>query len=166
MTEEGEQYSPERIYTKSTDGRGHSERATVNLPPDLLAGLGRMIASKLIPEYRTTADFVRDSVMHRLKFWEDRIEHGWEPALTSARALEEIESRKAELMGRRSAIKALEELVTYAVEERDLTMLSTATDSARHYAEVFGKPWADELEEIATRAEKNARDLRALRAVK
>lgn len=59
-------YSVDAFYTRSTDGNGVSETKYVKLPPSLLAGIGDLVASRVIPEYRTEADVIRDAVYHRL----------------------------------------------------------------------------------------------------
>lgn len=59
-------YSVDAFYTRSTDGNGVSETKYVKMPPSLLAGIGDLVASKVIADYRTEADFIRDAVYHRL----------------------------------------------------------------------------------------------------
>lgn len=59
-------YSIDKFYTGSSDGKGHTTRMRVSIPPSVAALIGAVIESKRIPQYRRFTDFVRDAVQHRL----------------------------------------------------------------------------------------------------
>lgn len=58
-------YDPSHFYIKSTDGRGHGEKMSLTVPPEILGRIQAMIETRKFP-YRTTHDFIRDAVLHRL----------------------------------------------------------------------------------------------------
>lgn len=58
-------YDPSHFYVRSTDGRGHGEKMSLTVPPDLLGRVQALIESRKFP-YRTTHDLMRDALLHRL----------------------------------------------------------------------------------------------------
>jgi hypothetical protein len=63
---ESNEYSPDKFYTKSTDGRGNSELIQVKVSPFVYGLLAEIIESPDFPDYRTKADLIRDALVHRL----------------------------------------------------------------------------------------------------
>lgn len=59
-------YSPSKFYTGSSDGHGKQGSVRFNCPPALLAEVQHLVQSGIIPAYRTTNDFFRDAMFHRL----------------------------------------------------------------------------------------------------
>ena len=57
-------YDQGKIYTRATDGHGHSEILHAKLSPSLMAVVRE--ACQKVPEYRTYADVVRDALIHRM----------------------------------------------------------------------------------------------------
>jgi hypothetical protein len=66
-------YSPHHLYTGSTDGKGNSHEVRVRIPPTVAGQIASMIEQRAVPGYRTGADFVRDAIIHRLKFLVDEM---------------------------------------------------------------------------------------------
>ena len=63
-------YSPDRFYCQSTDGRGHGEEMRVKFPPALMGRLQAMFESARHPQYKTKADVVRDALYHWMRYRE------------------------------------------------------------------------------------------------
>lgn len=60
----GRKYSPDRFYTKSTDGNGHYERIPqTKIPPTVEALIGELMGA-FPTEYKSQGDVVRDALMH------------------------------------------------------------------------------------------------------
>lgn len=57
-------YSPDKIYTRSTNGHDHSETLWVKVSPALMACIGEAIEK--VAGYRSKADVVRDALIHRM----------------------------------------------------------------------------------------------------
>lgn len=60
-------YTRNKFYTRSRDQFGATENQQIKFSPNTLGAISAIIASKQIPDYRTSSDFVRDAVIHRLK---------------------------------------------------------------------------------------------------
>jgi hypothetical protein len=72
--DEPHDYALTEFYCRSTDGRGHGGgKVQVQFPPLVLGELNALVASGMIPEYRTAQDVVRDAVYHRLRYLADAI---------------------------------------------------------------------------------------------
>ncbi len=73
--ESGQEYDPEKFYTRSKDKQGHSSTLRINLPDYLMANLAELVQSKAIPAYRTREDFVRDAIVHRYAWVVDQLQN-------------------------------------------------------------------------------------------
>lgn len=67
-------YSVDQFYCDATDGRGHSDNHRVRMKPQLSGEIGALVASGRIPEYSTPAAFIRDAVVHRLRWLAENID--------------------------------------------------------------------------------------------
>ncbi len=59
-------YSTEKFYTAATDGGGGSSLLHLKIPPSIAGEMGSLVAMRVLPDYRTSHDIVRDSLVHRL----------------------------------------------------------------------------------------------------
>lgn len=84
-------YDPNTFYTRATDGNGHDGNLQVKVSPALLGQITHILESRMIPDYRTRADVVRDAVIHRLRWLADEY-----PGSVNLADLE-IEQRQAEI---------------------------------------------------------------------
>ena len=66
-------YSPDKFYTRGSDGQGNSSVSHVRMAPEVVGEIQSIIERRVIPEYRTAADLIRDAVVHRLKYLEDNV---------------------------------------------------------------------------------------------
>lgn len=66
-------YSVDKFYTASRNKKGFGSTVRVTVSPELVAAIGKLIASRKIPEYTTPGDFYRDCLVHRLKYIEQKI---------------------------------------------------------------------------------------------
>ena len=57
-------YAKDKIYTRSTDGHGHSDPLYVKLSPALMAVVCEAVEK--VDGYRTKADVIRDALIHRM----------------------------------------------------------------------------------------------------
>jgi len=67
-------YKVEGIYPKSTDGNGHSELLHLKVSPNINARIAEVCKDE--PTYRSTHDFIRDAVVHRLHWYADQKKSG------------------------------------------------------------------------------------------
>lgn len=64
-------YSIDNFYTRSTDGRGHSENVQAKLSPAMIGEINALVHSRELPGYKTVQDFIRDACVHRAKYVSD-----------------------------------------------------------------------------------------------
>lgn len=84
-------YDPSNFYTRATDGNGHDGGLQVKVSPALLGQINHILESRIIPQYRTRADIVRDALIHRLRYLADE----YDGSVNLADL--EIEQRQAEI---------------------------------------------------------------------
>lgn len=61
------EYSPDKFYVKSTDGRGNSELLNLKMSPFEMGLLGELVESPDFPDYRRKGDVIRDALAHRMR---------------------------------------------------------------------------------------------------
>lgn len=65
-------YSPEKFYTKSTDGNGHYEQVSqTKISPNLDAFIAEVM-EQYSTQYKSRGDLVRDAIMHRIVYLRDQ----------------------------------------------------------------------------------------------
>lgn len=62
-----EHYDPDRFYTQGRDQQGHHSEARIQIPPQLMGEIARMIEDRRIPYYQSRQHFFRDAAYHRAK---------------------------------------------------------------------------------------------------
>lgn len=82
--------SPDEIYTRSTDQKGHFREIRVLVPPELHAQLHQIAHDPRLPGYRSAADFARDALVQRGAYWADHLE---DPELLRVVSAEAIRCR-------------------------------------------------------------------------
>lgn len=100
-------YDRNKLYTRSTDGQGHSATLYSKVSPALMHEIQALIQSRSIPELRTVADVVRDALIHRLHDYRDMLPPG---ALNLGHAIA-IEMRQAEIDKMRADREAWDRLI-------------------------------------------------------
>ena len=61
-------YDPRAFYTSSVDDGGNTKTIRASVPPAMYSELERLVQSGMIPAYGTKEAFVRDAMVHRLKW--------------------------------------------------------------------------------------------------
>ena len=59
-------YDPNKFYVRGTDVRGHGERLSGKIPPDVYGQIQQLVYSTDFPDYTMPMDFVRDAIVHHL----------------------------------------------------------------------------------------------------
>lgn len=67
-------YSPDSFFTRATDGNGHDTVMSLKVSPALMGEIQRLVQSRIIPQYRTHSDLVRDALIHRLRYLADEFD--------------------------------------------------------------------------------------------
>lgn len=66
-------YDPAKFYCKATDVKGHGERVSYKLPPDVYAQIMKLCYGIDFPDYESPPDFLRDAAVHHLARRMDQI---------------------------------------------------------------------------------------------
>jgi hypothetical protein len=59
-------YDPNKFYVRGTDVKGHGERISGKIPPDVYGQIQQLVYSLDFPDYTMPMDFVRDAIVHHL----------------------------------------------------------------------------------------------------
>lgn len=128
----GNQYDIDTIYTRSTDGKGHS----VNIQAPLSTNVHGQVAAIVGLEdtkYRSVQDFVRDAVAHRLRYWQEVMQSGrlrMLPGVEEMLATEAVMTAIADSRTRRTAAR------------------SAMTDSEKEISELISAGLLDEAQDL------------------
>lgn len=148
-------YDIAEFYTKATDGRGHSDNLRVRVKPEVAGEIAATVASGRIPDYTTPQDFIRDAIVHRLRWL---AEHADDAALTAKltetvrrTVIEETTSRYITL------IDSFEEFLTRtrdvcerALKWEDHHGVDRYLNDVEEYAENSRDPYASRLRAVVT----------------
>lgn len=130
---EDKAYSVEKFYTRSTDGNGNSETKYLKMSGPLLAGIGQLISTNAIPAYRSDADFIRDAVLHRLKYINEKIKNGdIESIVNRTIILAHVQAKQMEVAEYTAIIASYEETMQSCVEVEDWILLDELIDAAQN----------------------------------
>lgn len=147
---ENNEYSPDKFYTKSTDGRGNSEMLTIRATPFTFGLIAEMVESPDFPDYKTKADVIRDALAHLLHY---RREMAGDPvrmaslkrktAMLMAEA--QAERLKAEMEQEARFADALVDIMDVGVSSGNVTALGEAIDQAERALESLPFHLADKV---------------------
>lgn len=149
----GAGYSPDSFFTRATDGNGHDTTIHVKVSPALMAQITEVRESKDIPDYRTIADIVRDSVIHRLNYLSS---NGFTGAVDMGQL--ELEQKQAMLDKARDQrarwkmyLDDLDECVGAAIDSRDLDEAKYLLEESEVFEGVMSPSALGRLKEIMRR---------------
>lgn len=110
-------YDPWAFYTATYDERGHGERRTIKMPPNVAAKLDAIVGSLDFPQYPSLNAFSRDAHYHRLEF-----------LLANAGTSPEMKKQIKELLG----IIAMQEIE--ATSEARANLIASAKQALERFA--------------------------------
>lgn len=132
-------YSPDTIYTRSTDGHGHYEQLrNVKVSPAVYAVLSEMLARGDLPDYRTVADFVRDALLHRLHYISQNI-GSLAQVVNEEIVAAEMATRIARNRHRADTVRVYSEQLATLEQDGDYEAISEAVDSMSYIVD----EWSD-----------------------
>lgn len=118
-------YNREAFYTAARDGAGNSETKYLKISGSVLGQVGALVSGRLIPAYKTEADFIRDAIIHRLHDVGEMIEDGRILAtINRAVKLDRIQQRQVELQEFAAIIATHEEAMQQCVVSEDAMLLA------------------------------------------
>lgn len=125
-------YSVDGFYTRSTGpNKEPGETKYLKISPTILGAISKVIYSRDFPSYRTDADFIRDALVHRLKYINTLLQDGGiEKQLGTHVKLSRIEARALEMAEMEQMLNLHEETMRTAVESGDTEFLRELLDDA------------------------------------
>lgn len=121
----GPNYSPDTIYTRASDPQGHSKLIHVPISTHLHGEIKALVEGKYFPELRTYGDVVRDALVHRVRYYIDRmkaegkatgrLESAWAADVRSA----EIDAIREKHKAWRKLIEDLDSTLHTLIEQGD-----------------------------------------------
>lgn len=117
-------YSRENFYTGARDGAGNSETKYLKVSGSILGQIGSLVSQRLIPAYKTEADFIRDAIVHRLHEIGEMVDDGVIIATVNRTVkLDRIQQRQVELQEFAAIIHSHEEVMAQCVQSSDDLLL-------------------------------------------
>lgn len=146
-------YKATGIYSKSTDGNGHSELLHLKVPPNINARVAEVCAE--IKTYRTTHDFIRDAIVHRLHWYAEQKKLGKlnVPKLDFAIIEQEMFRMEQEVEEIKKFIERLPNRLVDAKKDRDRRRFQALTDLCQQMLvdESVGEPYWTEIRDVLKR---------------
>jgi hypothetical protein len=164
------EYSADKFYTKSTDGRGNSELLNVKVSPFVYGILAELVESPDFPDYRTKADVIRDMLVHRLHYVRDMARDEGRMAGLKQRThmlMQEarVERLKNEMVQEQRFTDALIEAMGLGIESGNVTAAARAIEEAEGAIESLPFNLADRLRKEIADMTKQYRYMQARAAV-
>lgn len=124
-------YSRDNFYVGAVDGSGGSETKYLKMAGSVLGQIGELVSSKLVPAYRTEADFIRDAVIHRLHDVNEMVSDSRiESVVNRMVMLDRIRARQVELAEFNSIVTNHEEAMQACVANEDTELLGDLISDA------------------------------------
>lgn len=142
------EYSEANVYNRSTDGHGHNVNLQTRIAPDIAGEINALVASQVIPEYRTAADVVRDALVHRLYYIAQRTKNGdLERRITIEMRLARLDAWRAEMANMERLLNEQTEALQKSLDLLDLDMMERLLQVAAENVEVMRDPYAQQLKD-------------------
>lgn len=146
-------YDPSKFYLASTDGKGHGTTIKAQLPPELLSVIAALVQSGRFP-YKTTADFIRDSLCHRLAYIHEENELEKMDLVGAMMAMSKLQLAQYELTALKNMVERGRTAVESAIAAKDETMLRQVLGTLDVAMAELRDPYREQMEEARQRAQK------------
>jgi hypothetical protein len=127
-----EKYALEHFYTRSRENGGLHTSVKTNIPENLHGQIAAFVASGKIPDYRTMADVVRDSLVHRMKWV---VEHydvpGLEKAVTATVKLDRMMLLQREQLAEEELVEGWRKTLERTSRSQIAPLMALAREDAK-----------------------------------
>jgi len=143
-------YSVDKFYVRSTNKHDHAASHRIYMPPEMVAEIARAVAK--YPWYRSTTDFVRDAIYHRLRWVDQDVDI---PGLKEWLELEEHNSDRESLRRKMATMTLMVDESTTDVH--DVLKLNNPKHTAKLIESLTGmmermeEPWRSEMSDLIDR---------------
>lgn len=154
------EYKPERLYTRSTNKHDHSVKNDVRMPPGIHAMVSEVVDK--VPGYRSMADFYRDAVVHRMRWWLER-DMELTPILKYRLDMElwlaDLDQLQQIMELGENLTSTNRELLERAATSRNVWVLGKTIQGVEDRAEELGQPYEGQLRELAKEYRKRMKEM-------
>lgn len=138
---DGSDYREDRFYVRSVDDRGHGVKMNIRIPQGIDTMMHKAVAD--LPNYHTMHDLIRDAVMHRLHYIQQRhiIDLDMQ-TLLDVEALKADDYRQDQIIaGYRDAIKDLDDSLKFVWESGDIGAFREKLSRGSLLVDTMRQPW-------------------------
>lgn len=148
-------YDPNAFYIGTRNGYDHSARSTVYLRPELQAAILEMIGTRVIPEYKTFQDVVRDALHHRMEALRTVVNTPeFEEIVRDERRRATKAKFERKMKEMTDEVASLEETLKQAWQCNDNETLAGVINEYETQLEDFREPYRNQIEQLIKRFSK------------
>lgn len=148
----GSEYDIDRIYTRAADKRGHKDTVHVPISPGMYGSISHLVSLQVVPGYRSVQDFIRDAIVHRLRYMNEQVKDGRiRSELTAEMMLAELEMHQRQMADLNAVVEGTEALLKAAVESKDAVRVEELLDKGTAAMEKLVEPYKGKLRKVLER---------------
>lgn len=153
-------YSVDNFYTNTTLGEEGSTQFRATISRVLMHRVEAVVQQRVVPDYETVQDFIRDAVYHRLMYLTELMPHQVQIDTLQALSLMAFVSGMEDARRRREIMSTSIELVRKELEEalaaEDGSRFSSVLDKAEEQVINLVDPWRSEMRALIDNARRKA----------
>lgn len=155
-------YARDRFYTSSRDKKtGDKGHVQAQIAGAILHEIDALIAEKIVPEYRTRGDFIRDALTHRLHDIGEMKEQGrLSKRLNSFILLMDMEHLQSDVDTSKKVVQVTEVMLASASQSNDWVAVGVALERGFMQLDTLREPYRTQLQEVLRQYETRYNDRR------
>lgn len=149
-------YDPESFYVRATDNRGHKEKISFGVPPDVYAQVMKFVGDEQFSEYDSPADVFRDAVVHLMAKRRDQLadplfREGIDRVHRDLQHWREIDAMETQAMQWQVSLDKVRKIMVQLSKDKAWEQMETSLHRCSLMTETMGEPYATKMrEEIQT----------------
>lgn len=150
---EAAHYDPNEFYVSSVDDAGNTKQLRASVPPALYSELERLVQSGMIPAYGTKEAFVRDAMVHRLKWLAANIQNlNLEKAVNHQIRQSDMQRRIDEMTSCRRYVETTKQGIRDAQDSNDAIAVDEIAMTGWAAAQDMRAPYNTQLKDLCRNA--------------
>lgn len=153
-------YDPDKLYPGLHHGKQNSEVVSGRVDDFVIGMISQIVASGVIPEFKTASDFLRDSLVHNLHRVSERLQDGrLKTDLHQHIMLADVQMLQTQQHNARSIIEGYENIFEQSYRDRDKVLLGESIDKAEMQLEFLRPAFAARLQRLVDLYRERLRDM-------